>query len=322
MCGDGKSAREVCEMKYIDIIVNILALISGIVTAILGLLLYLKYRINAIKYYAVFIFTITLTVASTTIQSYAAYGVGIDSASLWHLVGFVFFEFYLICIMYSFARFSRGIVHRPFARYQKIMTGVSCLFFILSVIILCAANIGRDAITVPKPVYACFAVILALLFAMFVIGSVQIAVNLKKISNPDLRRALKLLALVMIVFIPLQTVLIILNGQWVYIMLSRNLLYLSIHIISILFAAKYFFIQAPSIMDTITVSASFVNKYAITNREKEVIGLLLRGLSIKEVAAKMDRSFKTVNNHIYNIYQKTGAGNKIELLNLVKENRK
>ena len=255
-------------MQYIDIIVNILTLISGVVTAILGLLLYLKYRIKAIAYYAVFIFTINLTVLSTTVQSYVAAGVDIAPSSPWHLVGFVLFEFFLTGITYSFARFSLGIVHRPFARYQKVLIGISCFFFLLSTGILCFFNIGRDTLTIPKPVYACFAVILILLFATFIIGSIQIALHLKRIENPDLKRALKILALVMIVYIPLQTLLIILNGEWVLIMLSRNLLYLSIHTISILFAAKYFFIQAPSIMETIKITASFVNKYAITNREK------------------------------------------------------
>lgn len=307
-------------MQYIDITVNLFTLISGVVTAILGYLLYLKYRVKAIRYYAAFIFATTLTVTSTIIQSYASKIVDTVLVSTWNLVGLALFEFFLICITYSFARFALGIIRKPLPRYHKIMLFISILFFLLSVGILFAANIGRDALTVPKPVYACFAVVLIVLFVTLIIGSIQIALHLKQIRNPDLKRALKTLALVLIVYIPLQTLLILLNGEWVCIMLSRNLLYLAIDIISILFAAKYFFIQVPSIMDDITVSASFTNKYAITAREREVIELLLKGLSIKEVAAVLDRSFKTVNNHIYNIYQKTGAGNKIELLNLIKEN--
>jgi|GEM_PF-4871632 len=314
-----RAERGVRDMQYIDITVNLFTLISGVVTAILGYLLYLKYRVKTIRYYAVFIFTTTLTVASTIIQSYTG-AVDSPQISTWNLVGLALFEFFLICITYSFARFSLGIVHHPLPRYQKVMIGISGLSFLLSAGILCAVNIGRDILIIPKPVYACFAVILIILFATLIIGSLQIALHLRQIRNLDLKRALKTLALVLIVYIPLQTLLILLNGEWVYIMLSRNLLYLSIDIISILYAAKYFFIQAPSIMDAITVSDSFVTKYAITPREREVIQLLLQGLSIKEVAAALDRSFKTINNHIYNIYQKTGAGNKIELLNRIKEN--
>jgi len=73
-------------------------------------------------------------------------------------------------------------------------------------------------------------------------------------------------------------------------------------------------------MDRVEISDHFVKKYAITNREKEIIEFLLSGLSIKEISGKLDRSFKTVNNHIYNIYKKTDVSSKLELLNLIKEN--
>ena len=74
-------------------------------------------------------------------------------------------------------------------------------------------------------------------------------------------------------------------------------------------------------MGKIEISSNFVRIYGITEREKEVIELLLSGLSIKEISGKLDRSFKMVNNHIYNIYRKTKISSKLELLNLVKENK-
>ncbi|MCG8572946.1 MAG: LuxR C-terminal-related transcriptional regulator [Spirochaetes bacterium] len=135
----------------------------------------------------------------------------------------------------------------------------------------------------------------------------------------DLKRALKILALLFILYIPFQVALISLTKDLLIIYLSRNLFYFCINMISIVFAAKYFFLSAPNIMDKIKVSDLFINKYTITNREKEVIELLLSGLSIKEISRKLDRSFKTINNHIHNIYQKTRVSSKIELLNLVKE---
>jgi DNA-binding CsgD family transcriptional regulator len=144
---------------------------------------------------------------------------------------------------------------------------------------------------------------------------------LKNVSNQDLKRALKVLALLFMIDIPIQSLIIIYNGNWLLIMLSRNIFYFLVNTISIVFAAKYFFIETPTIMDRVEISGHFVKKYAVTNREKEIIELLLSGLSIKEISGKLDRSFKTVNNHIYNIYKKTDVSSKMELLNLVKENR-
>lgn len=67
------------------------------------------------------------------------------------------------------------------------------------------------------------------------------------------------------------------------------------------------------------MSDLFAQKYGISRREREVIALLLGGLSIKEIGARLGRSFKTINNHIYNIYKKAGVRSKMELLNVFKE---
>ena len=46
-----------------------------------------------------------------------------------------------------------------------------------------------------------------------------------------------------------------------------------------------------------------------SNREAEIIRLLWDGLSTKEIGQRLHVSFKTVENHRYNIYQKCGASN-------------
>jgi DNA-binding NarL/FixJ family response regulator len=46
-----------------------------------------------------------------------------------------------------------------------------------------------------------------------------------------------------------------------------------------------------------------------SSREAEIVRLLWDGLSTKEIGQKLHVSFKTVENHRYNIYQKCGASN-------------
>lgn len=53
----------------------------------------------------------------------------------------------------------------------------------------------------------------------------------------------------------------------------------------------------------------------ITNREIEVIKLIKQGLLNKEIAAALKISVNTVNNHIQHINQKTGTGNRAEIIN-------
>ncbi len=58
-------------------------------------------------------------------------------------------------------------------------------------------------------------------------------------------------------------------------------------------------------------------KYNISKREKDILQLILKGRSNKEIEAELFISIKTVSNHVYRIYQKLGVKNRLELLHLV-----
>jgi len=60
-------------------------------------------------------------------------------------------------------------------------------------------------------------------------------------------------------------------------------------------------------------------KYNVTLREREIIELLLAGLLNKEISVRLHISKRTVEFHIYNIYNKFNVKNRLELLNLFKK---
>ncbi|NPV00475.1 MAG: helix-turn-helix transcriptional regulator [Brevinematales bacterium] len=306
-------------MKHLDIFIHFICLLSGIITALLGFLLYLKYRIKPILSYSLFIFSTTLTVSFTTFFSYVTYFVYTGSNALYQITGTLIFALFISIINLTFTLFANGIMKKPLTPAKKAIVGLPWLIIFASAVIAAVYNSGKPAIVYPPFLNISFGANLGILFLSFIGYCILIFLNLKKMDNPDLRKALKALALVILIDIPIQTSIIIVTGNPTLIMLGRNLLYLAINIVSVVFAAKYFFIKTPSIMEKIEIGGSFMEKYSLTAREKEIIELLLSGLSIKEISAKLFRSFKTVNNHIYNIYQKTGSGNKMELLNLIKD---
>jgi len=57
-------------------------------------------------------------------------------------------------------------------------------------------------------------------------------------------------------------------------------------------------------------------KFGITEREKEIIRFICDGLSNKEIQARLFISLQTVKDHVYRIYRKTGARNRVQLVNL------
>lgn len=62
----------------------------------------------------------------------------------------------------------------------------------------------------------------------------------------------------------------------------------------------------------------FVDRYKISKRETDVISAVLNIKSnIKDIAESMNLSPSTVNNHLNNIYEKTGASSKAELVSRV-----
>jgi DNA-binding CsgD family transcriptional regulator len=65
------------------------------------------------------------------------------------------------------------------------------------------------------------------------------------------------------------------------------------------------------------VSEGFVKRYGITPREAEVVKLISFGLSNQEIADRMCVSFTTARTHIYNIFRKTDAKTRVELLRIV-----
>jgi DNA-binding CsgD family transcriptional regulator len=60
----------------------------------------------------------------------------------------------------------------------------------------------------------------------------------------------------------------------------------------------------------------FFEKHEISQREREIIHLLLKGKSNKEIEDALFIAMGTVKNHIYSIYQKIGVKNRAQLITL------
>jgi DNA-binding NarL/FixJ family response regulator len=54
--------------------------------------------------------------------------------------------------------------------------------------------------------------------------------------------------------------------------------------------------------------------FALSERERGVARLILEGLGNKQIAARLSISTKTVNNHVYNLFQKLGINSRFELI--------
>jgi DNA-binding CsgD family transcriptional regulator len=65
-----------------------------------------------------------------------------------------------------------------------------------------------------------------------------------------------------------------------------------------------------------------LQNYQISNREREIMELILQGKSNKEIEDVLFISYNTVKNHIYNMYQKLGVKSRGQLIHFILESRK
>lgn len=90
--------------------------------------------------------------------------------------------------------------------------------------------------------------------------------------------------------------------------------------LGIYFAVKYF--DQPVYMDGNQITEHFDSRFNISKRESEIVAQVIIGLSNREIADKLFISIKTVENHLYNIYQKTGVRSRVQLTNLIYTNKR
>jgi len=57
------------------------------------------------------------------------------------------------------------------------------------------------------------------------------------------------------------------------------------------------------------------SQMGLSAREMEIIGLVADGLTNQEIAEKLTISKRTVDNHVSNMFTKTGSKNRVALLN-------
>lgn len=100
---------------------------------------------------------------------------------------------------------------------------------------------------------------------------------------------------------------------------SFKLSYLSFSILSVYL---YYFISRRYILtyeQADHINQTIVKQYGISERELEIITLIIDGLSNQEIAKQLYISPNTVKTHIKNIYAKVGVNNRLQLFSLLRQ---
>ncbi len=301
-------------MKYFIFLYYLASYTTGFAGITLLILFYLKYRMKSILYFIIFlaadtgilIFVNTEFYRITILFKYDTYN------NFWtiliHNILFSMTFFFLPLAIHNFFSLS-------FKAYHKIIFGILCLLPVLS--------------GIPPYLYSGLRQGEAIVFNFKAIDWVSLAVFIYAVVLLSLQRGstgIKEKRTIINFFIVLYSFSILalvfeyfwnFNFQnFLRPLTFSSLLYFIQNLVTIIFLSKHFFFMAQH-SPGYEIPENIILEYGITPREKEIIKMISRGYTNKMMAQELGIATLTVKNHIYNIYQKTRALSKIDLINKV-----
>jgi DNA-binding CsgD family transcriptional regulator len=288
---------------------HIVCLCAGSMVVLLSFMLYARRRDYWLRFYLALVLAFFLLMFFQTL----AFFYNLASLPDARVLSRTFIGLFLLVLnfmVFLVPYFATWLTRLPWKRgMQALFIPLSCAYFALAV--LYSFFFPNNGL-----VYAG----LVLIFAVAVLySSILIVRRREKIAEGTMRRLCLSFVVLSVVFCPL----IMLDAILSYVfsgfatsflsgLLAFPLYFLWFSVVSLVYLVGYFAKPAPAARAGIDEKK--LAEFKITEREKEIILLLQQGLTYKEIGAKLFISVHTVNNHVANIYSKSGASNRIDLL--------
>jgi len=184
--------------------------------------------------------------------------------------------------------------------------------------LVAAACLVYPFISDPAPIL----VVMDIQLVVTIAGSlIVLAVNLRHIGRLALRRALTLFLGISAAFLVLLILDILITRLGIRALsvvdgLSLPSYLLALNIGSFVLAGR--FLNSEPLVDGGRLTEACKAEFGLTAREAELIERLLDGSTNQDLADALCISRKTVENHLYNIFQKMGVRNRLQLVSVLK----
>ncbi len=146
------------------------------------------------------------------------------------------------------------------------------------------------------------------------------ALYLGKLGNRILNISLKLAFIICVIVFPFSLYQYFTQIPYLPYYMENPLAFLGITTLSIVFSFKYF--NQPAYFENNQLSEYFKKQFNITKREGEIISLVIQGHANNTIGEKLFISPRTVESHLYKIFQKANIKNRTQLINLIVSNKK
>jgi len=235
-------------------------------------------------------------------------------------VGTVLFILPLVLVFISYHVFSliSGMLKRNLSRFIKQIAYILVLTLILSQVIFFIKP------TLNKIQYFSSAIAHIVFCCSLCLSAVYIFMHSGSMKNRGRQKSLNSFALVLFVFTVFLG-LITLGGLFNWTSTNEQMVLLSLVVflfnVYMVIYIRHFFNKYHTNYMIVSTSKfdTLIEKYNISKREKEIIELLCKGKTNKEIGEELFIAPLTVRDHLYNIFQKTKVKNRLELANLFRE---
>jgi DNA-binding CsgD family transcriptional regulator len=307
-------------MQHLIIFIDIITVIVGLAAVLLFTLIYLKYKVDMLRNFII-------------VQSTCVFGLIISLFRLYYMtemqfnmqiqvISYIFFLIFLSLNIYYISRFFHDLTESQFTRLHSIIFAILSFIFIINAILpFCIYSDLKD-------IYS--AMIYGLInFGNFIYISVIIyicilmIVRYKKVKNPQLKKLLRIIMILILIYLvgmSIDLVNVKINNNYSYdyngLIFARICLLLE-SIIFIVFFFVYFVKKMHFSTIIAKIPESFIKQFNITEREEEILMLLLENKTRRDISRWLFISPKTVEKHISNIYHKLSVKDRDELYNLI-----
>lgn len=297
-------------MRDIQLFFSIISLFAGVASISISAFINYSKRVKAFVYFIGFNASLFLIQNAITINLYVnGYG-GTHNflrviSKAFDIGGTVLSSFFgLFLVNYLLGKEIKPLEKRLFVAIPLLqLLGILSLYFNGSGVIISAT-------------------VKLILLSVIAYEILTVLISYKQIASKELKKAIRVFIIISMVFFPFilleafrQNVTWISNLTFIKLM-ALPAFFMAINICTLVFAVTYF--NSPAFVKNNQLTDYFKKKYNITEKESEVIELLISGLTYKQIADKLFIANKTVDNHVQNIYKKLEVTSKIQLSNLVR----
>lgn len=314
--------------NYTLLILYLIAFIIGFSTIFYSVIYYIIERITWLKYYIVFLFLFgfLLLIRAIKLLSFLAIPLFLSNG-IFNILYYFTLSVSMSLILYFIPAFLYRFLNLKWKVKENVLYLIlSVIFFVLSILgIILNFN---------------FYIIANIIFYLLILYLLILGfINYKNIKDKMMKLIVKILGLITIFIYPIMVyqlitinknsldigsidITLVLFYIWWNLVMLGFLLWYFINIIK----NKNMFVNE-SLNNNSNDSKNIENEnnaikkelkeeiINLTKREKQILSYLLSGKTNKEIALILDISLNTVNNHVANIYDKSGVKNRVELVN-------